>query len=88
MHAPSLTYSRDGALYTATPLDPLFLLLPRLEKLRNRNKSEKTPNGSYVPMKELYMDLEQPNYTHLRDLKGVDLELLCDVEGQSARIPC
>jgi len=33
-------------------------------------------------MRELYMDLEQPNYSHLKDLKGVDLELLCDVEGQ------
>jgi hypothetical protein len=33
-------------------------------------------------MHELYMDLEQPNYSHLKDVKGADLELLCDVEGQ------
>jgi ribonuclease H2 subunit B len=70
----------DGALYSATPTDPLFLLLPRLEKLRNKTKSDKAPNGSYTPMHELYMDLEQPNYSHLKDVKGADLELLCDVE--------
>ncbi len=72
----------DGALYSATPIDPLFLLLPRLEKLRNKTKSDKAPNGSYTPMKELFMDLEQPNYSHLREVKDADLELLCDVEGQ------
>lgn len=72
----------DGAFYSATPIDPLFLLLPRLEKLRNKTKSDKAPNGSYTPLRELYMDLEQPNYSHLKDVQGAELELLCDVEGQ------
>jgi hypothetical protein len=56
------------------------LLLPRLDKLRNRTKSDKTPLGAYMPLRELYMDLEQPNYAHLKDC-AVDLSLLCDVEG-------
>jgi hypothetical protein len=42
---------QDGSLFLATPLDPLFLLLPRLRKLRGADADR--PAGYYKPMSEL-----------------------------------
>ena len=35
----------DGSLFMATPVDPLFLLLPLLERSRNRVRMQDSPPG-------------------------------------------
>jgi len=62
----------DGSLYVTTPIDPLFLLIPRLNKLREK--------GSFVPVEAVFIDSEYPGYRHLKDCKNLHFESICDIE--------
>lgn len=65
---------RDGTLYLATPIDPLFLLLPRLFAVRQ--------SGVFVESTAVFESAEWPAYAHLseRRLDRVPWQLICDVK--------
>src|SRR6056297_564578 len=63
----------DGLLYVATPVDPKLLLLPVLEKYGATR---------FSPLEQLLAAEADDSYLALRQCKGLDLHLVCDVNDQ------
>ncbi len=65
---------RDGTLYIATPVDPLFVLLPRLQQVRQA--------GVFVEASVVFDVLDVPAYQYLgeRFLPPTPWHLVCDVK--------
>ncbi|EOD15473.1 hypothetical protein EMIHUDRAFT_245820 [Emiliania huxleyi CCMP1516] len=74
---------QDGALYLATPIDPLLLLLPLLERARGGASSLKRESsaGLYKPLSEAFGGDEAGLEQHLTRLSGLSerLRAICDV---------
>jgi len=68
---------RDGSIYLATPIDPIFLLIRLLEQ--NRKKTEES-EGYFCDISQMLTDAKQPGFFHLLPIvETIDLCLICDV---------
>lgn len=66
----------DGGLYLCTPLDPLYILLPALE----RRAIKGTGRGMYTPLEDLLMDEQYPHIMEMLAVAREQLPLICDVQ--------
>ncbi|KAK3251880.1 hypothetical protein CYMTET_38802 [Cymbomonas tetramitiformis] len=67
----------DGSLYLSTPVDPLFMLLPTLQ--RTRNETAEKPQGQFRPLEDILY--EQAGLEALKDLAKKHCPLICEVKG-------
>uniref|UniRef100_A0A6B2L8U7 Ribonuclease H2 subunit B n=1 Tax=Arcella intermedia TaxID=1963864 RepID=A0A6B2L8U7_9EUKA len=74
------TVQQDGSLYITTDIDPLYLILPRLQEARRKKNS--VDEGFYVDTNEIFLNAESPyhNLKYLKDSKNCNLGVLCDVK--------
>lgn len=63
----------DGSLLVATRVDPLFLVLPYLEK----------GAGRFQQLPQLLVDESAPHARELKNCKNLDLKHICDLNGSS-----
>jgi len=71
----------DGGVYLATPVDPLFLMLPILEQ--GRHATAEKPLGQFCPLEDI-LQATQANYPAVELLKDTvtdSLPLVCQVKG-------
>ncbi|ELR21040.1 Ydr279p family (RNase H2 complex component) protein [Acanthamoeba castellanii str. Neff] len=71
---------KDGSLFIATEVDPLFLLVPLLEK----NRKQTSESAGYFCEKDqiLTEDFEAyPGYAHFLEWPTLPLGLVCDTKG-------
>eukprot|EP00698_Gefionella_okellyi_P023318 TRINITY_DN792_c0_g1_i2.p1 TRINITY_DN792_c0_g1~~TRINITY_DN792_c0_g1_i2.p1 ORF type:complete len:229 (+),score=63.58 TRINITY_DN792_c0_g1_i2:138-824(+) len=72
----------DGSMYYASPVDPLFILLPVLEKARG-----KQGKGFFSPIDQIISASDDADLRYVVDVPGLDLACVCDVnEGPSYRL--
>lgn len=72
------TVQKDGSLFVLTPVDPLFLALPILDKARFEHATkESKESGIFCTAFQIF---EQNNLLH-KFVQHEQLELLCDVKG-------
>jgi len=71
--------SKDGYLYIATPVDPLFLLLPRLMELRKKTDEN---DGVFVQIEQIVQDPSCKGFEYFCDefLDNVDVSIICDMK--------
>ncbi|KAG0221491.1 Ribonuclease H2 subunit B [Mortierella sp. GBA43] len=72
------TIQSDGALYMITPVDPIFMCIPILDKIRQRTDESE---GRFLALQDMF---ESDQYTSLRRLTQLDkldqhLALICEV---------
>jgi len=68
----------DGSFFITSPIDPLYLLLPRLEQVRGKKESGE---GVYVDKLQIFMSDDNPNLRYVEGCKYCDLSIICDVKG-------
>lgn len=70
----------DGALYLITPYDPVFMLIPILDAMRQKTADAE---GKFLLLEGIFGSCsdQYPSLRHLADLKNIDkyLALVCDV---------
>ncbi|KAG9133045.1 hypothetical protein Leryth_023727 [Lithospermum erythrorhizon] len=67
----------DGRLYTATPVDPVFILLPIFDAARLKKQDDL---GKFRQLEEiLYVD-SYPEYRSLLSIADRSMEVVCDVK--------
>lgn len=75
-----LTTHLDGALYLITPYDPVFMLIPILDTMRQKTAEAE---GKFLLLEGIFGTCsdQYPSLRHLADLKNIDkyLALVCDV---------
>jgi len=74
----------DGSLFITTPIDPLYVLLPRLDQVRNKKEDE--GNGVFVDKTQIFFSEEHPNLKFIEKCKNCNLGLICDVQGEEPDI--
>ena len=66
-----------------TPIDPLFLIIPKLEQSRNNNvNSESKKEGFYCDITQILFDLEYPSFSLLYNNNSElrkEMKKICDV---------
>ncbi|KAL4590317.1 hypothetical protein LXL04_003245 [Taraxacum kok-saghyz] len=67
--------SEDGRLYAATPVDPVFILLPIFDKARMKNGSDP---GKFRQLDEIIYHNDYPGYHHLSSIAEKSMEVVCD----------
>jgi len=69
---------RDGSLFLATIVDPLFLLIPLLKK----NRKETADSAGYFCELDQILSEDQahPGYAHFMEWPSLPLHLVCDVK--------
>ncbi|KAG0063335.1 Ribonuclease H2 subunit B [Linnemannia elongata] len=74
------TIQSDGALYLITPYDPVFMLIPILDAMRQKTADNE---GKFLLLEGIFGSCsdQYPSMRHLADLKNIDkyLTLVCDV---------
>ncbi|KAF9139785.1 Ribonuclease H2 subunit B [Linnemannia schmuckeri] len=74
------TIQSDGALYLITPFDPVFMLIPILDTMRQKTADAE---GRFLMLEGIFGSCsdQYPSLRHLADLKNIDkyLALVCDV---------
>lgn len=74
------TIQSDGALYLITPYDPVFMLIPILDTMRQKTAEAE---GKFLLLEGIFGTCsdQYPSLRHLADLKNIDkyLALVCDV---------
>ncbi|KAG9066292.1 hypothetical protein KI688_001513 [Linnemannia hyalina] len=74
------TIQSDGALYLITPYDPVFMLIPILDTMRQKTADAE---GKFLLLEGIFGSSsdQYPSLRHLADLKNIDkyLALVCDV---------
>ncbi|KAF9540462.1 Ribonuclease H2 subunit B [Mortierella hygrophila] len=74
------TIQSDGALYLITPYDPVFILIPILDIMRQKTADAE---GKFLLLEGIFGSSsdQYPSLRHLADLKNIDkyLALVCDV---------
>nr|XP_010929863.1 ribonuclease H2 subunit B isoform X2 [Elaeis guineensis] len=69
----------DGSLYIATPIDPIFILLPVFEAAR-MTIQKRNDQGMFRQLDEiLYVD-GYPGYQHLMSVAEDSMQLVCEVK--------
>ncbi|XP_004291258.1 PREDICTED: ribonuclease H2 subunit B [Fragaria vesca subsp. vesca] len=69
--------SEDGGLYTATRLDPVFVLLPIFEEARMKKRDDP---GKFRPLDEIIFVDGYPAYQHLLSIAEVSMQVVCDIK--------
>ncbi|KAI5678969.1 hypothetical protein M9H77_09919 [Catharanthus roseus] len=65
----------DGSLYTATPIDPVFILLPIFDEARMKKRDDP---GKFRQLDEIIHVDGYPGYQYLTSLAEVSMEVVCD----------
>ncbi|KAJ4844080.1 hypothetical protein Tsubulata_027510, partial [Turnera subulata] len=67
----------DGRLYTATPVDPVFVLLPIFEEARMKKGNDP---GKFRQLDEILFVNGHPGYCHLISIAENCMQLVCDTK--------
>ncbi|CAH9119850.1 unnamed protein product [Cuscuta europaea] len=67
----------DGSLYTATPIDPVFVLLPLFEEARMK-KANKDDPGMFRQLDEIIYVSDYPGYQYLSSIAEKSMQVVCD----------
>lgn len=67
--------TEDGRLYAATPVDPVFILLPIFDKARMKNGNDL---GKFRQLDEIIYIQNYPGYHHLSSIAEKSMEVVCD----------
>ncbi|KAL8532460.1 hypothetical protein ACS0TY_008888 [Phlomoides rotata] len=67
----------DGRLYTATPVDPVFILLPVFEEARMKKGKEP---GKFRQLDEIFYIDGYPGYQSLSSIAEKTMPIVCDVK--------
>nr|XP_033516956.1 ribonuclease H2 subunit B isoform X2 [Nicotiana tomentosiformis] len=67
----------DGRLYTATPVDPVFVLLPIFEEARMKKNDDQ---GKFRQLDEITYVVGYPGYQHLSSVAENCMQVVCDVK--------
>ncbi|KAM3579603.1 hypothetical protein VKS41_008057 [Umbelopsis sp. WA50703] len=75
---------KDGILYMMTPIDPLFVLLPVLDQIRQKTGESE---GRFVQIDDILHGQDDPKYKSLHHLSRMpdlaqQMQLLCDRQGE------
>ncbi|KAL8052474.1 hypothetical protein ABFX02_05G006700 [Erythranthe guttata] len=66
----------DGRLYTATPVDPVFILLPVFDEARMKKGNEP---GKFRQLDEIIYVDGYPGYQTLSQISDKTMEVVCDI---------
>jgi len=69
---------QDGSLFMATPVDPLFVLIPLLELNRKKTADHA---GLFCDLSQMLSDTNKSGYAHFSKFsaEALNLQLICDV---------
>ncbi|XP_057968673.1 uncharacterized protein LOC131158093 [Malania oleifera] len=67
----------DGCLYTATPVDPVFILLPIFEEARMKKAGDP---GKFRQLDEIVFVTGYPGYRHLLSIAETSMQLVCEIK--------
>ncbi|GMJ00207.1 hypothetical protein like AT4G20325 [Hibiscus trionum] len=67
--------SEDGSLYTATPIDPVFIMLPIFEDARMKKGDDP---GKFRQLDEILFINDYPGYQHLFSIAKDCMEVVCE----------
>ncbi|XP_057820616.2 uncharacterized protein LOC131033399 [Cryptomeria japonica] len=67
----------DGSLYVATPIDPIFIVLPLLDQARMKKDNEP---GKFRSLDEIMFVDGYPGYHHLLPLMHNSIAVICEVK--------
>lgn len=65
----------DGRLYAATPVDPVFILLPIFEEARMKKGEDP---GKFRQLDEIIFIQGYPGYQHLLSIADKSMQVVCD----------
>uniref|UniRef100_A0A0D3DF62 CTP synthase n=2 Tax=Brassica oleracea var. oleracea TaxID=109376 RepID=A0A0D3DF62_BRAOL len=69
--------SQDGSLYMATPVDPVFILLPIFDEARMKKGEDP---GKFRQLDEILFVEGYPEYQHLLPLAEKSMEIVCQTQ--------
>lgn len=69
--------SQDGSLYTATPVDPVFILLPIFEEARMKKRDDL---GKFRQLDEIIFINDYPGYQHLMSIAENCMGVVCEIK--------
>ncbi|XP_039052092.1 ribonuclease H2 subunit B-like isoform X2 [Hibiscus syriacus] len=69
--------SEDGSLYTATPIDPVFIMLPIFEDARMKKGDDP---GKFRQLEEILFVNDCPGYRHLFSMAEDCMEVVCEIK--------
>ncbi|KAK3025997.1 hypothetical protein RJ639_042154, partial [Escallonia herrerae] len=69
----------DGSLYAATPIDPVFILLPIYDEARLKKGNDP---GKFRQLDEILFIHGYPEYQQLSAIAENIMEVVCDLKGQ------
>jgi len=67
----------DGRLYTATPVDPVFIMLPIFEEARMKKGDD---SGKFRQLDEIMFINGYPGYQHLLSIAENSMQIVCEVK--------
>lgn len=67
----------DGCLYTATPVDPVFILLPIFEEARMKKADDP---GKFRQLEEIIFINGYPGYQYLFSIAEKSMQVVCDIK--------
>ncbi|GMQ11414.1 hypothetical protein CsSME_00054062 [Camellia sinensis var. sinensis] len=67
----------DGCLYTATPVDPVFILLPIFEEARMKKGDDP---GKFRQLEEIIFINGYPGYQYLFSIAEKSMQVVCDIK--------
>ncbi|KAM0054220.1 putative ribonuclease H2 subunit B, wHTH domain-containing protein [Helianthus debilis subsp. tardiflorus] len=70
-----MSKSCDGGLYTATPVDPVFILLPMFDQARMKNGNDP---GKFRQLDEIIYIHDYPGYRCLSTVAESSMQIVCD----------
>ncbi|KAL6543707.1 hypothetical protein OROGR_010204 [Orobanche gracilis] len=72
-----IMFAKDGRLYTATPVDPVFILLPIFEEARMKKGNEP---GKFRQLDEIIYVNGHPGYESLSSIAEKTMQVVCDLK--------
>ncbi|GLU05211.1 hypothetical protein SLE2022_223230 [Rubroshorea leprosula] len=67
----------DGRLYTATPVDPVFIMLPIFEEARMKKGDDP---GKFRSLDEILFVSDYPGYQHLMSIAENCMQVVCEIK--------
>ncbi|XP_038712902.1 ribonuclease H2 subunit B isoform X2 [Tripterygium wilfordii] len=67
----------DGSLYTATPVDPVFILLPIFEEARMKKGDDQ---GKFRQLDEIVFVNGYPGYQHMFSIAEKCMQVVCEIK--------
>ncbi|XVF52136.1 hypothetical protein PTKIN_Ptkin04bG0240400 [Pterospermum kingtungense] len=69
--------SKDGSMYTATPIDPVFIMLPIFEEARMKKGDDP---GKFRQLDEILFISDYPGYQHLFSIAENCMQVVCEIK--------